>query len=64
MWHGKNTDELKRLNEEYYAMFGIYPWGYVDVDYGNNEYEEYVQDIKEAMKQRKEIPDLYPYEEE
>lgn len=64
MWHGKNTDELKRLNEEYYSMFDIYPWGYVDVDYGNDEYEDYVQDIKEAMKQRKEIPDLYPNDEE
>lgn len=58
MWYGKDTEELKRLNEEYHAMFGVYPWGYMEVEYGPNSYKKYVRDIKKALKQRKELPEV------
>ncbi len=58
MWYGKNTKELERLNEEYRAMFGGYPWGYMELEYGADEYDEYVHDIKEALKQGKELPEV------
>lgn len=58
MWYGKNTEELERLNEEYRAVFGGYPWGYMELEYGDEDYEEYVHDIREALKQGKELPEV------
>lgn len=58
MWYGKDTEELKKLNEEYYAIFGGYPWGYMELEYGDEDYEEYVHDIKEALRQEKELPEV------
>lgn len=58
MWRGEDTDELKRLNEEYCAMFGDYPWGYMEVEYGVDEYEEYIADIKKAIRVGRELPDI------
>ena len=53
MWYGKDTEELKQLNKEYKEMFGGYPWGYMELEYGADEYEEYVRDIREAIRQGK-----------
>lgn len=58
MWYGRNTEELEKLNEEYYAMFGRYPWGCMELEYGADEYDEYVRDIREAIRQGKELPDV------
>lgn len=58
MWYGKDTEELKKLNEEYYSVFGGYPWGYMEIEYGADEYEEYVRDIREAIRQGKELPEV------
>ncbi len=58
MWYGKNTEELEQLNKEYRAMFGGYPWGYMELEYGDEDYEEYVHDIREALKQGKELPEV------
>lgn len=58
MWYGKDTEELKKLNKEYHCIFGMYPFGYMELEYGADEYEEYVRDIKEAIRQRKELPDI------
>lgn len=58
MWHGRDTDELRRLNEEYCAAFGDYPWGYMEVEYWEEDYEEYVADIRKAIRLGKELPDI------
>jgi hypothetical protein len=58
MWYGKDTEELKQLNKEYKEMFGGYPWGYMELEYGADEYEEYVRDIREAIRQGKELPEV------
>lgn len=58
MWYGEDTEELRQLNKEYHAMFGGYPWGYMELEYGADEYEEYVHDIKEALRQGKELPEV------
>ena len=33
MWYGKTTEELKKLNEEYYKLFGGYPFGHMELEY-------------------------------
>jgi hypothetical protein len=53
MWYGKDTEELKKLNEEHRALFGGYPLGYMELKYG-----ECVRDIREAIRQRKELPEV------
>lgn len=58
MWHGEDTDELRKLNKKYYEMFGIYPFGHMELEYGQDDYEEYVQDIKKAIKEKRELPDF------
>lgn len=58
MWYGKDTEELKQLNKEYYNMFKHYPWGCMELEYGADEYEEYVRDIREAIRQGKELPEV------
>ena len=50
MWYGKDTEELKKMNEEYYNLFGIYPFGHMELEYGEDEYDEYVKDIKKALR--------------
>ncbi len=56
MWYGKDTEELDELNEKYYSMFGRYPWGCMELEYGADEYKEYVRDIREAIRQGKVLP--------
>ncbi|MEY8428883.1 hypothetical protein AALA00_14505 [Lachnospiraceae bacterium 46-15] len=58
MWYGKDTEELKKLNNEYREMFGRYPFGHMELGYGADEYEEYVRDIKKALRQGKELPEI------
>lgn len=58
MWHGKMTDELERLYEEYDKVFGGDPGGYEEVDYGQKHYKDYVRDIKKAIETGKELPDV------
>ena len=58
MWYGKDTEELKNLNNEYREMFGRYPVGHMELEYGADEYEEYVRDIKKALRQGKELPEI------
>ena len=58
MWYGKDTEELKKLNNEYREMFGLYPFGHMELEYGADEYEEYVRDIKKALRQGKELPEI------
>ena len=64
MYHGKMTEELKELYEEYTKIFGHDPDGYECFDYGEKHYKQYVRDIKVAIQTGKEIPDLYPIKED
>lgn len=58
MWHGKSTKELDELNEKYWDMFGVYPFGHMELDYGADEYDEYVADIKKALRIGKPLTDF------
>lgn len=63
MWYGKDTKELKQLKREYEEIYGANPDDYIDVEYGDDEYDDYIKDIKECIKKRDtEIEDLYPLE--
>lgn len=58
MWHGKMTKELETLYDSYYEIFGVEPDGYMDVDYGQADYDDYVRDIKMAIKKKMELPEV------
>lgn len=58
MYYGKVTDELKKLYYEYYDMFGDTPDCYEELEYGDVDYDDYVADIKKALKEHKELPDV------
>ena len=45
MYHGKMTDELKKLYSEYEKKFGHDPGGYEELDYGQKHYRQYGRDI-------------------
>lgn len=58
MWYGKMTKELEELYDQYYEIFGAEPDGYQEVEYGQQEYDDYVSDIKKALKEKKELPEI------
>ena len=58
MWYGKMTPELEELYDKYYDMFDSTPDEYIELEYGQDEYDDYVKDIKESIKQNKELPDV------
>lgn len=58
MYYGKMTSELEKLNEEYRKMFGGPPFGHMEIEYGEDEYDEYVRDIKKALKTGKTLVQL------
>ncbi len=60
MYSGKMTEELKVLYEEYKKMFGYEPDGAEQLEYTDDNYDQYVSDIKQSLKSHKHIADLYP----
>ena len=52
------TEELKKLNEEYYKLFGGYPFGHMELEYEADEYDEYVRDIKKAIRIKKPLTEF------
>ena len=58
MYYGNMTPKLEKLYDEYYEMFNSDPDEYIELEYGANEYKDYVRDIKKALKRRKELPDI------
>ena len=58
MYYGKTIPELEKLNEEYQKMFGGPPFGHMEIEYGVDEYDEYVRDIKKALKTGKTLVQL------
>ena len=66
MYYGKMTKELKELCIEYEKKFdGSNPCGYMELEYGQEDYEDFIADIKTSIDTGIEVPDLYPpFEEE
>ena len=64
MYYGKTTKELEELYSKYEKVWGHDPSGYEDAEYGEDEYNEYVDDIKKALELGVELPDLYPHDDE
>lgn len=65
MYYGKKiTKELKKLYSEYEKVWGHDPSGYENAEYGEDEYNEYVKDIKKALKMGVELPDIYSHDDE
>lgn len=58
MYLGKITDELEELYVEYYKKFGVFPDYYEETEYGQNDYDVFVSDIKKCIEENKEIPDV------
>lgn len=58
MWYGEMTQELDTLYDEYYDIFGVEPDGYMELEYGKNSYKDYVSDLKKAIKEKKELPEI------
>jgi hypothetical protein len=63
MYYGRKTEELEKLYEEYYALFHIYPFGHEELEYGDADYDDYVRDIKQAIKEKRDLVDIAGYEE-
>ena len=58
-YHGEITEELDKLYDEYYNKFNCYPDEYDDVEYFEHQYDNFVRDIKKAIKLNKEIEEIY-----
>lgn len=58
MWYGKMTQELKELYDKYFELFGHTPDSYIELEYGESSYGDYVKDIKKALKIKKELIDF------
>lgn len=52
------TPELETLYDQYYEMFQGDPDEYIELEYGQQDYEDYVRDIKKAIEQQKELPEV------
>ena len=59
MYYGKMTAELESLYEEYYNQFGYEPDGVEQLEYTENNYDQYVSDIKKALDLHIHLADLY-----
>lgn len=64
MYYGKMTRELQTLYAQYHSIWGNDPDCYENAEYGENEYKQYVADIKKAIELKVELPALYPYDED
>lgn len=64
MYYGKMTKELKMLYEKYHEKFGVEPDFHEEFEYSELRYDEYVADIKEALKKGLPLPELYPADED
>ena len=61
MWYGEMTSELDELYDRYDEIFGNYPDAYDDLEYGPDDYDDYVADIKKAIEEKKELPHVADY---
>lgn len=58
MWYGSMTSELEMLYDQYYEMFQGDPDEYIELEYGQEDYKDYVRDIKKAIELHKELPEV------
>lgn len=58
MWYGNMTPELEKLYDEYYNVFGGDPDEYDELEYGANEYNDYIKDIKTSIRLKRELPSI------
>lgn len=58
MWYGKDTGELNKLRLEYEKIFGYNPDGEMELEYGESDYNDYVRDIKRAIREKKHLAEL------
>jgi hypothetical protein len=55
------TEELKELCNKYRKIFDDSdPCGYMELEYGQEDYTDFIADIKTAMDKKVELPSLYP----
>ena len=47
-----------KLKVQYEDLFGYNPDGEMDLEYDENSYNEYVYDLKEAIREKKELADF------
>lgn len=64
MYNGRMTKELEKLYAEYKKKFGYWVGGIMDLEYGDEDYDDYIKDIKTAIATNTHLPDLYPDEED
>lgn len=64
MYYGKTTRKLEQLYAEYEKVWNHNPSGYMEIEYGEDEYQDYVKDIKRSLKMGVELPELYPHDDE
>lgn len=64
MWSGKNTKELNKLKKKYEEVFGYNPDKLLGVEYYDDDYDEYVADIKEAISTGVDLDVLFDTEED
>ena len=64
MYYGKMTKGLEELYSKYEKIQGHSPDACEDAEYGEDEYDEYVADIKKALKLGVSLPDIYPHDDE
>lgn len=58
MYYGHKTKELEKLCKQYEDVFGYDPNGEMEVDYGEDDYNEYIQDLKKAIKTNTHIAEI------
>lgn len=58
MYYGKYTPELEELEKKYIDMFGVTPFGHMQLEYAEDDYDDYVRDIKKALAIKKVLPEF------
>lgn len=64
MYNGKMTKKLESMYEKYEKRWGHDPSGYENAEYGDEDYRDYVRDIKKALELDVELPNIYPEEDD
>ncbi len=62
MWYGKDTPELLKLKDEYKKITGTRADGELTVAYGQEDYNRYVEDLKNCIKSKITIGTLHSNE--
>ena len=55
MYYGRITMELNKVRYEYEDMFGYDPNGEMEIEFGDDEYYEYVKLLKKCVEVKKDM---------